>query len=562
MTRYFLLIAAITLSGCGGGDGGGDTSTPATPATRLVNDSVIVNAGESATVAVLANDTNPTLPISIATPPSSGGASINGNEISYSPTTGFTGIDSLTYRDAQDNTALLSITVNASPNAIADSFEVIENTPTTLDILANDTDSDGTLSLSATKLEISGTPAGNLALENNLLRYTPPTPFLGSDSFTYRVLDANGATSNPVVVLINVIPITQTALRIVDLPLPTTGYTQTGSMLVSPVQTVRINPNAVSFLLSLQGTVVGPGPAKLTLVDVAIPNGATPHPDSRFYLNCDALLCTLYQPKSADETPLAGGWQYRIAANATTLSAIDLAQATLQLAERTGPSPKAPNDTSITIQPFVTSHVINDVRLADVLAELRQLAEHNGFQLDMAEPRRLDEPRFVEVSADFADVDTRDLVMQGDPGAVNIFFVESFAGINNAGRIAIAPGIPGALGDVNNLNGVLINGTLNLNVPSIYARTTAEFAFHEMGHLLGLFHTTERFFGDTDIIEDTPACTPSEDANANGEANTGECPDGLNIMFWTNDLDRQKEVMSPLQRQILYRAPIARMAAE
>ena len=80
-------------------------------------------------------------------------------------------------------------------------------------------------------------------------------------------------------------------------------------------------------------------------------------------------------------------------------------------------------------------------------------------------------------------------------------------------------------------NGVLIV-TANLGEsPTVFARNTAEIAFHEMGHFLGLYHTTERGFDPHDVIDDTPECLASNDRTTlgiQGTADVDECPDGQN----------------------------------
>jgi hypothetical protein len=39
-------------------------------------------------------------------------------------------------------------------------------------------------------------------------------------------------------------------------------------------------------------------------------------------------------------------------------------------------------------------------------------------------------------------------------------------------------------------------------------------------------------------------------------ADTNECPDGLNLMFWSNDLDQIKDPLSADQRSVYQTSPI------
>jgi predicted Zn-dependent protease len=193
------------------------------------------------------------------------------------------------------------------------------------------------------------------------------------------------------------------------------------------------------------------------------------------------------------------------------------------------------------------------------------IASSNGISIDLQSTNVLAQDQYVEVSSDFNNATTAELVTLGENDSVNIFFIEGFTGIGGGGRLGISPGIPGTLGVQGPYNGLLINATATVDGPSdYYARTTAEFAFHEMGHLLGLFHTTESNFKN-DIIDDTPNCDRATDDtavndfdNRIGVADPNECADGFNPMFWTNDFNTPKQNLTAEQRRLIYYSPIAK----
>jgi hypothetical protein len=137
--------------------------------------------------------------------------------------------------------------------------------------------------------------------------------------------------------------------------------------------------------------------------------------------------------------------------------------------------------------------------------------------------------------------------------------LEGFIDTGGGGTLlGIAGGIPGTLGLVTEYNGALINGNATSGTnQGFYERTTAEFAFHEMIHLLGIFHTTEMDFGH-DILDDTPECLAADDFDSNEQPNADECPDGLNPMFWENDLPRQKNNLTADQLSVVRNSPISR----
>ncbi|VAX26170.1 hypothetical protein MNBD_NITROSPINAE02-1692 [hydrothermal vent metagenome] len=69
-------------------------------------------------------------------------------------------------------------------------------------------------------------------------------------------------------------------------------------------------------------------------------------------------------------------------------------------------------------------------------------------------------------------------------------------------------------------------------------RILAKILAHEIGHYLGLFHTSERTGGIHDPLGDTPECTEEDDSDGDGRVVTNECmgKGASNLMFWAGDL--------------------------
>ena len=81
---------------------------------------------------------------------------------------------------------------------------------------------------------------------------------------------------------------------------------------------------------------------------------------------------------------------------------------------------------------------------------------------------------------------------------------------------------------------------------------------HEIGHFLGLPHTTEFNGTEFDFISDTPECHINErDQNKNGVVDAHECLDAPNLMFWNKSELRQSFKFSKEQFDILKFSPIA-----
>ncbi|WP_419192642.1 Ig-like domain-containing protein [Kolteria novifilia] len=197
-------------------DGNGGTSTATVGLTvDPVNDAPVVN-GENVTtdedtpttITVLTNDTDvdgDTLSIDGFTQPANGSVVLNPDgTFSYTPDPDFHGTDSFTYTVTDGNggtsTATVSLTVdpvNDTPVANDDAATTNEDTPTTIDVLANDTDVDGDpLSVDSFTQPASGSVVLN---PDGTFSYTPDSDFHGTDSFTYTVTDGNGGTSTATV---------------------------------------------------------------------------------------------------------------------------------------------------------------------------------------------------------------------------------------------------------------------------------------------------------------------------------------------------------------------------
>jgi ELWxxDGT repeat protein len=93
-----------------------------------------------------------------------------------------------------------------NPNAVEDYAEVAFNTAANINVLANDSDFDS--SLTGATVSIVTPPASGTASINSAgaITYTPNSGFAGFDQIVYRVTDAGGNASNPAYLSIAVAP--------------------------------------------------------------------------------------------------------------------------------------------------------------------------------------------------------------------------------------------------------------------------------------------------------------------------------------------------------------------
>lgn len=122
----------------------------------------------------------------------------------YTPDPNFSWLDSFTFRvsdgtaESEPGTIRISVTpVNDPPKAHDDTLVTQEDTPATIDVLANDIEVDNELlKITAT----SKSPGGSVTVNSaGMLTYTPNADFYGKDTFTYTVTDREGLTDTATV---------------------------------------------------------------------------------------------------------------------------------------------------------------------------------------------------------------------------------------------------------------------------------------------------------------------------------------------------------------------------
>ncbi len=138
------------------------------------------------------------LTLTITVEPKNGTASVNSDStVTYTPVQGFLGLDSLTYRvtdvDGEWDEAKVFINVkpfNMIPEAHDDYATTVVNTPTEINVLANDT----LLYEGIKSVWIKVNPLfGSVTVNANFtVTYTPFYFFIGNDEFTYVVEDIDG----------------------------------------------------------------------------------------------------------------------------------------------------------------------------------------------------------------------------------------------------------------------------------------------------------------------------------------------------------------------------------
>ena len=178
------------------------TFTPINDAPRTEAD-YIQSAGGQVTIQVLENDMDPegdSLEISRIDDVSDGIATIDGQNIDYTPRERFVGNEEFTYEVQDDNGGIsrgyVTVRVTGEPNtapvAMDDSVSTEAGRQVKILVLNNDADANQD-PLEVT--DVSEAAHGTVSIVNNAyLRYRPNADFTGTETLTYSISDSQGGT--------------------------------------------------------------------------------------------------------------------------------------------------------------------------------------------------------------------------------------------------------------------------------------------------------------------------------------------------------------------------------
>ena len=228
-----------------------------------IDDSTTIDDGAAAVLDILANDTDADGTID-ATSVAIVDQPLHAASLSIDPVTGAVSYthdnsgfaDSFTYTVLDDegqisNTATVTINlaVNQVPVAIDDSTTIDDGAAVVLDILANDTDADGTIDATSVAIVDQPLHAASLSIDpvTGAVSYTHDNSGL-ADSFTYTVLDNEGQISNTATVTIN-LAVNQAPVAVDDNVTIDDGATVTIALLANDSDPDgTLNPNRVTLV--------------------------------------------------------------------------------------------------------------------------------------------------------------------------------------------------------------------------------------------------------------------------------------------------------------------------
>ncbi|WP_052380483.1 Ig-like domain-containing protein [Paenibacillus camerounensis] len=228
------------------------------PVTSNVTLSTLQNIPASGQVTATDPNADP-LVFSLLTPPANGSAVVNPDgSFTYTPATGFVGPDSFSVlvSDGRGGTAVSTVTINVlnqNPVVQDQTLATPQNTPVAGQVVATDPDGD------PLTFALHSTPGNGIAVVNpdGSFTYTPNTGFVGTDSFTVRVLDGKGgvAVGTVVVNVFNRPPVAQNLSLVTPVNAPVAGQIPAtdpdGNALT---YTVSVPPANGSVVLNADGS--------------------------------------------------------------------------------------------------------------------------------------------------------------------------------------------------------------------------------------------------------------------------------------------------------------------
>ena len=240
------------------------TVTPVNDTPTTVDDELTTPEDTAKSLNVLANDFDvdgDSLALVEVFQPVNGAVSCTSAGVcTYTPEPNFHGANSFTYRVSDGNGGFklgsVSVTVtpvNDDPNAVNDSLTTAEDTPGSLNMLANDGDLDGdsitvtTAAPTAAHGTVSCTAAGECT-------YTPEANYNGPDLFVYGISDGNGG-SDTATVSITVTPINDAPNAVNDSLITTAGTAKNVNVLANDSDVDGDSLAATAHTTASNGTV-------------------------------------------------------------------------------------------------------------------------------------------------------------------------------------------------------------------------------------------------------------------------------------------------------------------
>ena len=208
-----------------------------------------------------------------------------------------------------------------------------------------------------------------------------------------------------------------------------------------------------------------------------------------------------------------------------------------------------PKTQKLKVQWILAGGVASEAERGLAMDRARNIWRQAGLELFEAPGTALDnnvQPQFAHLKIDPAlgsdSPGLKDLLLLSQfalNDGVPLFLVDDIGLLPSGELWAISGGIPVPPTESTERSGLAISARLLKRDPKFAGQIIA----HELGHAMGLFHTTESVvlapagqvpLSVSDGVLDTPECPATADRNNDGALSTAECSafDASNLMFW------------------------------
>jgi len=280
--------------------------TPVNDSPVAILDSETTPEDTPIQIAVQDNDSDPEGDVitttEITSLPTNGMASIVNDSILYTPNSGFSGMDTLSYSICDNGVPSLCDTtqiiimitpVNDAPIAVNDTVTTTEDTPVDIALYPNDSDIDG--NLNPTSASLLNLPPGNQGtVANNgdgTITFIPAVNFNGTvDSFDYAICDTEGLCDTATI-YIDVIPANDSPIAADD-----SRITDEDTPIIIGVQDNDSDPEG--DVLSTTEILIQPTNGTVSIVNDSIIY--TPNPDFNGMDTLSYVICDNGAPNLCD----------------------------------------------------------------------------------------------------------------------------------------------------------------------------------------------------------------------------------------------------------------------
>lgn len=330
--------------------------------------------------------------------------------------------------------------------------------------------------------------------------------------------------------------------------------------------TFVVPPNALGFNIVLDSSVPVSPPEGLGIARITSPSGEVVHdaftpaggdsPTSQSYFGTIVAASVPQSQSKSANTPEAGTWKVRFASPAEGASTLH-AEVRIQVSGRGGFT-GGRLDLRVYVPPgiYVDGKKITAASAAGDPGIISRLGSFFGAAKDHFDIDRGD-VTFHEAAKELGAITNDALLVQGfsassrpaNEQSMQLLLTNAIDFGNGDAAWGIAPGIPGGAGRFStSISGII------LAVGETPAEADGLAILHEMGHFVGLNHTTEFEGGFADPLTDTPSC-PS--LSLDDPSTINKCPDRFNLMFPTLIGDSSAlENVSPAQVAVFHGSPV------